>query len=34
VKERRVVFSPEAGADLEAIYDYIADAAAPSVAIS
>lgn len=34
MKERRVVFSPEAEADLEAIYDFIADAAAPSVAIS
>lgn len=34
MKERRVVFSPEVEADLEAIYDFIADAAAPSVAIS
>lgn len=34
MKERRVLFSPEAEADLEVIYDLIADAAAPSVAIS
>lgn len=34
MKERRVVFSPEAEADLEAIYDFIVDPAAPSVAIS
>jgi toxin ParE1/3/4 len=34
VKKRRVVFSPEAEADLEAIYDFFAEAAAPSVAIS
>lgn len=33
MKERRVLFSPEAEADLKAIYDLIADAAAPSLAI-
>jgi plasmid stabilization system protein ParE len=32
VKERRVGFAPEAESDLEALYDLIADAAAPEVA--
>jgi toxin ParE1/3/4 len=34
VKRRTVVFSPEAKDDLRQIYDWIADAASPAVAIS
>lgn len=34
MKERRVVFSPEAQTDLETIYDFIADAATPVVALN
>lgn len=34
MKERRVVFSPEAQTDLETIYDFIADAATPTVALN
>lgn len=34
MKERRVVFSPEARTDLETIYDFIADAATPTVALN
>jgi len=34
LKERRVVFSPEAQTDLEAIYDFIADAATPIAALN
>lgn len=34
MKERRVVFSPEAQADLAGIYDFLAGAAAPSVALN
>lgn len=34
MKERRVVFSPEAQTDLEAIFDFIADAATPIVALN
>ncbi|WP_120632608.1 type II toxin-antitoxin system RelE/ParE family toxin [Ruegeria sp. EL01] len=33
MKDRSVVFSPEAGTDLAELYDWIADAASPKVAI-
>lgn len=34
MKELRVVFSPEAQADLETIYDFIANAATPTIALN
>lgn len=34
MKERRVVFAPEAGDDLVGLYDWIAEQASPSVAMS
>jgi toxin ParE1/3/4 len=34
LRERRVVLSPEAQTDLEAIYDFVADAATPTVALN
>lgn len=33
MKERKVIFSPEAAEDLVALYDWIAEAASPAVAI-
>lgn len=33
MKERRVVFAPEAAGDLIGIYDWVAEAAAPDIAI-
>ncbi|MDQ1901515.1 type II toxin-antitoxin system RelE/ParE family toxin [Paracoccus sp. WLY502] len=34
MKERQVVFAPEAAEDLATLYDWIADAASPQVAIA
>lgn len=34
MKERRVVFAPEAGDDLAGLYDWIAEQASPSTAIA
>ena len=34
MKERLVVFAPDAAGDLVALYDWIADAASPSVALT
>lgn len=34
MRERRVVFAPEAGEDLVGLYDWIAEQASPSVAMA
>ena len=34
MKERQVVFAPEAAEDLAGLYDWIADAASPQIAIA
>lgn len=34
MKRRTVILAPEAGADLLALYDYVADAASPRIAAS
>ena len=34
MRERQVVFAPEAAEDLAALYDWIADAASPQIAIA